>query len=135
MCSASRRSILFASLACAGLCSAIDPELLWSRLLPDSGTIEGQGLRKGNGVVLSDDQQSLWVTTETGSLHVYSKDGQDKISTFQPTNIANRYTESRSSVSLYQPHPNKPAEYAVYAVIDVPHGGQGGSSISRFVLS
>ena len=126
---------IFTSLMCATLCNAAIPELLWSRTLPNSGTIEGEGLRKGNSVVLSADEQSLWLTTETGTLHVYDTNG-NSIKTFHPETTADRFTESRSSVSLYQPeYRNQSVVYAVYAVIDVPHHEQNGTSsgISRFV--
>lgn len=127
--------LIFMSLACARFTNAAIPELLWSRTLPNSGTIGGEGLRKGNAVVLSDDQHSLWLTTETGTLHVYDTDG-NAIKTFRPNTTAERYTESRSSVSLYQPDTSRSIIYAVYAVIDVPHHGENGTSsdaISRYV--
>jgi hypothetical protein len=121
------------------LCNAAIPELLWSRTLLNSGTVDGEGLRKGNSVVLSSDEQSLWLTTETGTLHVMDTNG-NSIKTFHPATTADRYTESRSSVSLYPPeNPNQSIAFAVYAVIDVPHLGQNGTNsgrdaISRFVL-
>lgn len=128
--------LIFVSLACARFGNAAIPELLWSRTLPNSGTIEGEGLRKGNAIVLSDDQQSLWLTTETGTLHVYDTDGK-AIKKFRPDTTVDRYTESRSSVSLYQPeYLSQSIVYAVYAVIDVPHHGENGTrsdAISRFV--
>jgi hypothetical protein len=128
--------LIYMSLAFARITNAAIPELLWSRKLPDSTTIEGEGLRKGNAIVLSDDQQSLWLTTETGTLHVYHTNG-NTIRKFRPNTTADRYTESRSSVSLYQPeYPNRSIVYAVYAVIDVPHHGENGTrsdAISRYV--
>ena len=40
------------------VCQAVGPHLLWSQTLPNGGII-GEGLRKGNAVVLSDDEQTL----------------------------------------------------------------------------
>jgi hypothetical protein len=128
--------LIFMLLTCARFSNAAIPELLWSRKLPNSGTIEGEGLRKGNAVVLSDDQKSLWLTTEAGTLYVYDTDG-NAIKKFRPVTTADRYTASRSSVSLYQlEYPSQSIVYAVYAVIDVPHHGENGTrsdATSRFV--
>jgi hypothetical protein len=127
---------IFTALMCTTLCNAAIPELLWSRTLLNGGIIEGEGLRKGNSVILSDDEESLWLTTETGTLHVMDTNG-NSIKTFHPETTADRYTESRSSVSLYQPeYLNQSIVFAVFAVIDVPHFRQNEtSSFSRLVQS
>lgn len=132
---------LLLTLVCARLSNAVvGPNPLWSQPLPNGGTIEGEGLRKGNAVVLSDDEQSLWVTAESGSLHVYDSAGGTRLASFHPEAIDGHYTGSHSSVSLYQP--NESIEFAVYAVVDVSdhHGGDSlptmmSGGISRYVCA
>lgn len=122
---------------CLRFAGATGPELLWSQPLSNDSTIEGEGLRKGNGVVLSLDEQSLWVTAESGSVYVYATNSGSILSSFQPEAIENHYTESRSSVSLYQP--NGSVAFAVAAVIDIRRNGhhddEANAMISRYVCT
>jgi hypothetical protein len=110
-------SILVRALLCTRLCNAIGPHVLWTRTLPNGGSI-GEGLRKGTGVVLSANEESLWVTSENGSLNVLDAANGSLLASFQPEIIDGHYTESRSSVSLYQS--NESIDFGVYAVVDVP---------------
>lgn len=109
------------ALLCTTFCTATGPQILWSTTLPNGGTI-GEGLRKGTGVVLSENEQSLWVTSENGGLHVLDATAGGTLVSFQPDNIDEHYTESRSSVSLH--HTSQSIEFGVYAIVDVPehHG-------------
>jgi len=119
---------------CAKLCNAVGPQLLWSQTLPNGGTIEASGgLRKGNAVVLSEDEQSLWVTTESGSVNVYESTSGSSLFYFQPEAIGGHYTESRSSISLYQP--GQSIVFAIYAVIDVPDSRHGDDSNTTMMTS
>lgn len=80
----------------------------------------GQGVRQGNGVVLSQDETTLWVTNANGAMRII--DLQDATNgteiLFQPTPLTGRRIVCRSSVDLYQP--SGEAEYGVYSIIDMP---------------
>ena len=62
----------------------------------------------------------LWVTAESGSTHVIDGTSGNIVASFHPEAIDDHYTQSRSSVALYQP--DQSIEFAVYAVIDVVVG-------------
>ena len=104
------------ALICTRLCSAIGPQVLWSKTLPNGGFI-GEGLRKGTGVVLSSNEETLWATSENGGVFVLGVADGRTLASFEPETIAGRNTESRSSVSLYQT--SESVEFGVYAVVDV----------------
>lgn len=76
------------------------------------------GLRKGNAVVLSKDQNNLWVADAAGSLHVVRliHGNRDHV-LFEPSSLPNRAIESRSSVALYE---GSQTTFAAYTVIDTP---------------
>ena len=84
-----------------------------------SRSIVGGGFRKGNGVVLSKKQDSIWITDGAGRLHLVRINKDNDHVVFQPTNLLNRMTESRSSVVLFE---SDTSTFAVYAVIDTPVG-------------
>lgn len=120
--------LLVGALISTPLCSAVGPQILWSKTLPNGGMI-GEGLRKGTGVVLADDEESLWVTSETGSVYILNATDGSTLVSFRPDVIENRYTESRSAVSLHQT--SQSIEFGVYAVVDVPeHHGQDNTATS-----
>lgn len=130
-------TLVLVSRWCADYASAAEPEILWSQTLSNGGTIEGEGLLKGNGVVLSEDEQSLWVATDSGRISVLEASSGTLLSSFRPQQIEGHYIESRSSVALYQPSTS--VVFAVYAVVDVPeshgheHGVTAANDISRYV--
>jgi hypothetical protein len=97
------------------------PDVLWSKVLPNGGFI-GEGLRKGTGVVLSTNEETLWATSENGGLFVLGATDGNILASFEPETIAGHNTESRSSVFLHQN--SESVEFGVYAVVDVPehHG-------------
>lgn len=120
--------LLVGALISTRLCSAVGPHILWTKTLPNGGMI-GEGLRKGTGIILAENEESLWVTSETGSLNILNATDGTIIASFQPDPVENHYTESRSSVSLYQT--SQSVEFGVYAVIDVPeHHGQESNTTS-----
>ncbi len=103
------------------ICGAMGPDVLWSKVLPNGGFI-GEGLRKGTGVVLSTNEETLWATSENGGLFVLGATDGNILASFEPETIAGHNTESRSSVFLHQN--SESVEFGVYAVVDVPehHG-------------
>lgn len=105
-------------------CLSQFPQLLWSSNLLQNSGISGGGLRKGNGVVLSNDQHKLWVADAAGSLHlVRLLDEERQHVVFTPENLPNRMVESRSSAALFEGSMNS---FAVYTVIDTPEDGEDG---------
>mgnify|MGYP000506220532 CR=1 FL=1 len=108
-------------------CLSQFPQLLWSSNILQTSCISGGGLRKGNGVVLSSDQQKLWVTDAAGSLHlVRLLDEERQQVVFTPDSLPNRMVESRSSAALFE---GPTSSFAVYTVIDAPDVGD--ESIER----
>lgn len=121
----------FVCIICTRMCSAIGPQVLWSEPLPNGGFI-GQGLRKGTGVVLSTNEETLWATCENGGLFVLRAADGNTLASFEPETISGHTTESRSSVSLHQN--SKSVEFGVYAVVDVlEHHGEAMTHDSRYV--
>ena len=99
-----------------------DPLIRWVRRLKGCGSISDASPRRGNGVVSAANGQTVWITDDEGALHILDADNhtQDEIY-FKPSLVENRWTESRSSVSLFVEPNGTTTEYAVYAVIDVDH--------------
>ena len=99
--------------------SSTIPATFWEYQLKGSGSISGAIVRRENGLVASQDETSLWITMDDGSLHIitelFPKTIKEKI--YMPTSLANRYIESRSNVQLYE-HKGK-VLYGVYAILDV----------------
>lgn len=97
-----------------------DPLIRWVRRLKGCGSISDAGPRRGNGVVSAVNDQTVWITDDEGALHILDADNHTKDEIyFKPPLVANRWTESRSSVSLFVEPNGTATEYAVYAVIDV----------------
>lgn len=115
-----RTAVLLSFSLLLGFQVQADPLIRWVRRLKGCGSISDASPRRGNGVVSAANGQTVWITDDEGALHILDADNHTKDEIyFNPPLVANRWTESRSSVSLFvEPNGNAP-EYAVYAVIDV----------------
>ena len=97
-----------------------DPLIRWVRRLQGCGSISDAGPRRGNGVVSAMNGHTVWITDDEGALHILDAHNHTKDEIyFKPPLVANRWTESRSSVSLFVVPNRTTTEYAIYAVIDV----------------
>jgi hypothetical protein len=90
------------------------PFLLWKIDLFESRLIGNAGIRKGNGLVLSESQQDLWAVDTFGSLHVIRLWKGNLHEVFNPESVPMHQTESRSSVLVFKD------KFVAYAVIDSP---------------
>jgi hypothetical protein len=93
------------------------PFVSWEYQLSSNSTL-GQPER-GNGVVLENDLNTVWVTTNRGNVHII-RNGVESI--YIPPTKENVDTQCTSSISLYQDKSG--LQYAVYAVVDVPFSSQ-----------
>ena len=110
-----------------------DPLIRWVRRLKGCGSLSAASPRRGNGVVSAPNGQTVWITDDGGALHVLDAINTTKEEIyFRPPSIEHRWTESRSSVSLFVNVNGTETEYAVYAVTDVAHDDQNSTS-SRII--
>ena len=97
------------------------------------GSLSAASPRRGNGVVSAPNGQTVWITDDGGALHVLDTINTTKEEIyFRPPSVEHRWTESRSSVSLFVNLNGTETEYAVYAVTDVAHDDQNSTS-SRII--
>lgn len=96
------------------------PNVQWTHQLPGSGTLSGRGIRQGNEVLASDDDTTLFVTADDGTLHMINTDNPDSTITYEPEIPSGTYTESSTGVTLVHDPKTGDVDYAVYAVADVP---------------
>ncbi len=123
--------ILYASELIAQVQS--DPVIRWIRRLKGCGSLSAASPRRGNGVVSAPNGQTVWITDDGGALHVLDTITATKEEIyFRPPSVEHRWTESRSSVSLFVNVNGTETEYAVYAVTDVAHDDQN-STNSRII--
>ena len=105
-----------------GFQAQADPLIRWVRRLKGCGSISDAGPRRGNGVVSAVNGKTVWISDDEGALHILDAENHTKDEIyFKPPLVANRWIESRSSVSLFVKRNGTATEYAVYAVIDVDH--------------
>lgn len=97
-------------------CADAIPEIVWEYKILGGGKIDGPGVRKGNGVVLSEDEKTVWTTSVDGSVRILSN---DTTYFFQPQQIENRKMECRSSIALSHDEDGS-VRFGVYAVMDIP---------------
>ena len=97
-----------------------EPKVQWTHSLPGSGTLSGRGLRQGNEVLVNDDDGTLFVTADDGSLHLINTNKLESSISFVPETPSGTYTESATGVTLVRNPDSGAVDYAVYAVVDVP---------------
>lgn len=121
--------VVFYSLLLLGVQVQSYPSIRWVRRLKGCGSISDASPRRGNGVVSAPNGQTVWITDDEGALHILDADNYTKDEIyFRPPLVANRWTESRSSVSLHVDPNGIAYKYAVYAVIDVANDPNATSS-------
>jgi len=94
-----------------------EPELKWTKKLEGNfGKLSGPGVRQGNGVVVSPNDEEIWVTDDEGGVHIIDYHSQKEI-TYHPSPLSpSHWIESRSSISIYD---NATNFLAVYAITDI----------------
>lgn len=119
-----------------------EPFVRWKHQLTGGfESIAGPSLRKGNAVVVSPNNDQVYVTSDDGRIHILPTEltrswvppREFSPSIIQKNNV-NWFTVCYSGVSLYQTKVNaRPVTLAVYAVIDMPPR-KSNNKIQRYVV-